>query len=229
MRAFVAGPRTVAKLRRAKGDRETRLGDSVLENGVVGPWQGWTVVQNNNLPWSATLTMATNPTDGDTVTISGVTFEFRATLTDAAAGNVAVLRHGSTVGTSRANLAAAINDSGTAGTTYTQLTPKQNFIIRRKRKITATSAEAMAFTGYGDIAVSETLTAAGNVWSAQEEQSVFMIRGAIDLVLQFMDLEVEKKEKGFADLPKGIIGIGTETFDDGASMMVRLRQDVSGF
>jgi len=229
MRAAVFGPRTVAKLRRAKSDRESRLGDSVLENGVVGPWQGWTVVQNNNLPWSATLTIATNPTDGDTVTISGVVFEFQDDLTDVTTGNVGVLRHGSTVGTSRANLAAAINDSGTAGTNYTQLSAKQNFIIRRKRNITATSAEAMAFTGYGDISVSETLTAPADVWSAQEEQSVFMVRGAIDLVMQFMDLKVGDKEKGFADLPKGIIGLGTEVFDDGASMMVRLRQDVSGF
>ena len=229
MRAAVFGPRTVAKLRRAKSDRETRLGDSVLANGVVGPWQGWTVVQNNNLPWSATLTIDTNPTNGDTVTISGVVFEFQDNLANVAAGNVGVLRDGSTVGTSRANLAAAINDSGTAGTNYVQLSAKNSFIIRRKRNVAATSAEAMAFTGFGDIAVSETFTAATNVWSAQEEQAVFMVRGSIDLVLQFMDLKVGDKEKGFADLPKGIIGVGTEVFDDGASMMVRLRQDVSGF
>jgi len=229
MRAAVLGPRTVAKLRRAKGERETRLGDSVLENGVVGPWQGWNIVQNNNLPWSATLTIDTNPTDGDTVTISGVVFEFQDDLTDVTAGNVGVLRDGSTVATSRAALAAAINDSGTAGTTYTQLTAKQNFLIRRKRNLAAASAQGMLFTGFGDIAVSETFTASTNVWSAQEEQSVFMIRGAIDLVVQFMDLKVADKEKGFADLTKGIIGVGAETFDDGATLMVRLRQDVSGF
>jgi len=229
MRAAVLGPRTVAKLRRAKSERETKMGDSVLANGVVGPWQGWNIVQNNNLPWSATLTMDTNPTDGDTVTIAGVTFEFRATLGDAAAGNVAVLRHGSTVATSRANLAAAINNTATAGTTYVQLGAMDNLMIRRNRNITAASAQDMLFTGFGDIAVSETLTAATNVWSAQEQQSVFMIRGSIDLVLQFMDLDISKKEKGFADLVKGVIGVGAETFSDGAVWMVRLRQDVSNF
>lgn len=229
MRAAVFGPRTVAKLRRAKSERETSIGDSVLANGVVGPWQGWNVVQNNNLPWSATLTIDTNPTNGDTVTISGVVFEFHDTLGSVAAGHVGVLRHGSTVATSRANLAAAINDTGTAGTTYTQLTAKQNFLIRRKRNIAATSAEGMLFTGYGDISVSETFTAATNVWSAQVQKSVFMIRGAIDLVLQFMALEVGDKEKGFADLPKGMIGVGAETFDDGAVLMVQMEQDASGF
>jgi len=229
MRAAVLGPRTVAKLRRAKSERETKMGDSVLANGVVGPWQGWNIVQNNNLPWSATLTMDTNPTDGDTVTIAGVTFEFRATLGDAAAGNVAVLRHGSTVATSRANLAAAINNTATAGTTYVQLGAMDNLMIRRNRNITAASAQDMLFTGFGDIAVSETFTAATNIWSAQEQQSVFMIRGSIDLVLQFMDLDISKKEKGFADLVKGVIGVGAETFSDGAVWMVRLRQDVSNF
>ena len=229
MRSIVFGPRTVAKLRRAKSDRESRLGDSVLENGVVGPWQGWTVVQNNNLPWSGKLNMATNPSDGDTVTISGVTFEFQDDLADVAAGNVGVLRHSATVGTSRAALVACLADSGTAGTTYTQMTARQNFIIRRKRRIAATNAAAMVFTGYGDVSVSETLTATADGWSNLEQKSAFMVRGSIDLVLQFMDLKVGDKEKGFADLPKGIIGVGAEMFDDGKDLTVLLTQDASNF
>jgi hypothetical protein len=229
MRSIVLGPRTVAKLRRAKSDRESRLGDSVLENGIVGPWQGWTVVQNNNLPWSAKLNMATNPSDGDTVTISGVTFEFQDDLDDVAAGNVGILRHSATVATSRGNLVACLDDSGTAGTNYTQMNARQNFIIRRKRCIKATNADAMVFTGYGDISVSETLTAAADGWSNQEQKAGFMIRGSIDLVLQFMDLKVGDKEKGFADLPKGIIGVGAEMFDDGKDLTVLLTQDASNF
>jgi hypothetical protein len=232
MRAAVMGPRTVAKLRRAKSDRESRLGDSVLSNGVVGPWQGWTVVQNNNLPWSATLGLATNPSDGDTVTIAGVTFEWQDDLADVTAGNVGVLRHSSAVDTSRANLVACINDSGTAGTNYVQMGAKENFIIRRKRNITATndnSGDVMTLAGYGDIAVSDGLTDTTDAWTSQRQTSVFMIRGSIDMVLQFVDLKVADKEKGFADLPKGIIGVGTKTFDDGAVLMVKMTQDVSGF
>lgn len=227
MRAAVFGPRTVAKLRRAKSDRETRLGDSVLENGVVGPWQGWTVVQNNNLPYSAVLTMATQPTEGDTVVIAGVTFTFKATPVNA--GDVDL---GNDVDTSRANLAAAINDSGTAGTTYIQLSKDGNLVIRRKRNITATNdndADTLTITGYGDISVSETFTNAANVWGSETVGSVFMIRGAIDLVLQLMDLEMVRKEKGFADLVKGLIGVGAKVFDDGARLMVYMQQDASGF
>jgi hypothetical protein len=232
MRAAVLGPRTVARLRRAKSDRESGLGDSVLANGVVGPWQGWTVVQSNNLPYSATLELATNPTDGDTVTIAGVTFEWQDDLDDVTPGNVGVLRDTSNVDVSRANLVACINDSGTAGTNYVQMDAKSNFIIRRKRRITATndnSNDEMTIAGFGDISVSDDLTDTTDTWADQRQESVFMIRGAIDMVLQFMDLKVADKEKGFADLPKGIIGVGTKTFSDGALLMVNLTQDVSSF
>lgn len=228
MRAIVMGPRTVAKLRRAKSDRESRLGDSVLENGVVGPWQGWTVVQNNNLPWSATLTLSVNPTAGDYIIISGVYFEFQSDLNSTTAGRVGVLI-GVDAAATRANLVAALADSGTAGTNYTQLDIRQNFIIRRKRYVRATTASGMAFTGYGDISVSSSFTSGSNLWSAQRQKSVFMVRGAIDMVLQFVDLKVGDKEKGFADLPKGIVGVGTKTFYDGADLMVQLVQDASDF
>jgi len=223
MRAMVLGPRTVAKLRRAKSDRETRLGDVTLANGVVGPWQGWTVVQNNNLPWSATLTIDTKPIDGDTVVISGVTFEFKDTI--ATAGQVYI---GAGVANSRANLKLAV-EGGTVGTAYIALGLRDQFLLYRKRNIGCSSAEAMAFTGFGDISVSETFTADTNVFTAIVQQSVFMIRGAIDMVLQFMDLEVGSKEKGFAKLPKGIIGVGTQMFDDGKVLAVNMTQDASNF
>lgn len=225
MRAAVFGPRTVAKLRRTKSDRETRLGDATLANGVVGPWQGWTVVQNNNLPWSATLTIATQPTDGDTVVIAGVTFTFKTTL-GSTAGNVLI---GADAAAARANLKLAVEGGSGAGTNYVELADRDVYLIRRKRAVTCTSAEAMAFAGFGDISVSETLTAAADVWSAQYQTSSFMIRGAIDLVIQMMALEVGSKEKGFADLPKGMIGVGTKTFSDGAVMMVKMTQDASNF
>lgn len=225
LRAYVAGPKTVARLRRAKSDRETRLGDSVLANGVVGPWQGWTVVQNNNLPWAAALNVATQPTDGDTVVIAGVTFTFKTTL-GSTAGNVLI---GANAAAARANLKLAVEKGSGAGTNYVELSARDRFLISRKRNISCTSAESMVFAGFGDISTSETLTASADIWSVEIQQAVFMMRGSIDLVVQFMDLEVGPKEKGFADLTKGIIGIGAKTFSDGAVAMVRLPVDASGF
>ncbi len=223
MRALVLGPQTVAKLRRAKSDRETKLGDSVLENGVVGPWQGWTVVQNNNLPWSATLKIDAQPTEGDTVTISGVVFTFKATPVNPGDVDIAA------AATARANLEAAVEGGAGAGTAYIELSARDKFILRRKRNVTATTAETMVFSGYGDIAVSETLTDATNVWASQQQKAIFMQRGAIDLVMQFMDLKIGDKEKGFADLPKGIIGLDSKMFSDGQDLAVELVQDASAF
>lgn len=224
MRAMVLGPRTVAKLRRAKSDRESRLGDSTLQNGVVGPWQGWTVVQNNNLPWSATLGIATKPTDGDTVVISGVTFTFKTTI--ATAGHVFI---GANVAASRANLKLAV-EGGTVGTSYIALGLRDQFLLYRKRNLSFDGSSAsMVLSGFGDISVSETFTDTTDAWSSQQQESVFMIRGAIDMVLQFMELEVGDKEKGFAKLPKGVIGVGTQMFDDGKVMAVNMTQDASNF
>lgn len=230
MKVAVLGPNSISKIRRNKAERETALGDSVMANGVVGPWYGWTFVQNNNLPWSATLTIATQPTDGDTVTIAGVTFTFKTTL-GTTPGNVLI---GASATTARANLKAAVEGNSGAGSTYVDLTGTdaalmKNFILRRKRAVKCTSDQAMAFTGYGDIAVSETLTAAADVWSAQQQSSIFMIRGAIDLVTQFVDIEATKKEKGFATLTKGIIGIGTKMFIDGQVSSVKMTLDASNF
>lgn len=37
---------------REKSHHEKLIDDSVLAYGVIGPRIGWTVVENNNLPWS---------------------------------------------------------------------------------------------------------------------------------------------------------------------------------
>lgn len=229
----VFGPRTVAMLRRAKAERETGLGDQVLANGVVGPWKGWTIVQNNNLPWSASLGMATNPTAGDDITIMGRRIEFVSSLsglTSTVAGPHAHVLIGANAAATVTNLVALINQTAGAGTTYVDFDIVSKFILKNKRRITATNnTTSVALAGFGDITVLENLTAAADVWSNVRQDSVFMIRGAIDLVMQFMELEIGSKEKGFADLPKGIIGVGARMFADGALMSVRVPQDVNGW
>jgi hypothetical protein len=218
-RYSVFGPKTVAMLRTAKAERETGLGDSTLSNGIVGPWKGYTVVENNNLPWSAELGLATNPTAEDTIDILGVEIEFVASLTGADPGSVLI---GNAAADTRANLKALIEGGAGAGTTYTEFTNFQNFLIRRKRNITCTTAADMVFKGYGDIVVKDDLTAGADGFKNQRQEAIFMVSGAIDLVMQFMDLQITDKEKGFADLAKGLIGVGTKMFQDGSLMSVRV-------
>jgi len=230
-RVAVLGPRTVALLRKARSQRETPLGDQVSSNGVIGPWKGWTIVQNNNLPWTATLAMATQPTAGDDWTIMGRKIEFVASLSgltvSAESSTKAYVLRGADAAAAQANFVALINGAAGSGTTYVDFDLVSAFMIRNKRKITAVSNSTnVILSGFGDIVVKENMTAAGNVVSVQRQDSCFMMRGAIDLVMQFMELEIGSKEKGFADLPKGIIGVGAKAFQDGALGMVRVPQNV---
>jgi len=234
-RIAVFGPHTIATMRKAKQQRESVLGDSVLANGVVGPWSGYTVIQSNNLPWSATLTLSVNPTTTDKFYIAGVGFQFIADLANTASGFIGVLI-GNDAAASRVNLKKAVDaDAASKGTLWKENTSStaahNRFTLTEKRKITCTTAEAMAFTGFGDIVVSEAFTSASNVWSAQEQLAFMGNKGAIDLVLQIMEIDVKKlgKEKGFADLVKSLVGHGSYMFDDGARVSVKVRTDASAW
>lgn len=232
-RVAVFGPHAISAIRKLKTQRETPLGDSIMQNGVVGPWNGWTIVQNNNLPYTAVLNLATNPTDGDTIKIAGVTYTFVATLTGVA-GQIHIA---STVDITRANLAEAINDPYTTeaeatDTGYVKLGIEDAFILAEKRHIRATndnSANTLTITGYGDIVVSETLTDTTDGWSDQRQDAFMGVRGAIDMVVQIdpSDIRIIEKEKGFADLVKALLGMGAKMFDDGARASVNLQIDAS--
>jgi len=234
-RIAVFGPHMIATMRKVKAQRESSLGDSTLLNGVIGPWNGYTVIQSNNLPYTATLHMATEPTATNTVTIAGVVFEFVDDIDDAASStsNIVVL-NGAAVANSRANLKSAVEgDADTKGTTWKEATGSvsayNRFVLNEKRNLAITSAEDMVLTGYGDIVVSETLADAADVWSGQEQQAIMGNRGMIDLVLQIKKIETIQKEKGFATLVKSLVGLGTKMFDDGARVAVRVRVDASAW
>jgi len=223
-RVAVVGPHTVGILRETKSGRETGLGDLVLANGVIGPWQGWTIVQNNNLPWTATLTIAATPTDGDTVVVAGVTFTLKDTL-GSTAGQVHI--NGSAAN-ARTNLLLALT-GGSTGTEYIQISDENRFILN-KRAIAGTSAEAMALTGNGDIVVSETFNSGSNLFSAQVHHSWFGLRGATDLAIQMPTmLETTRVEKRFGDRIKGLEGWGVKTFADGARALIDVQINASAW
>jgi len=234
-RIAVFGPHMIATMRKVKAQRESSLGDSTLLNGVIGPWNGYTVIQSNNLPYSATLGLAKKPTATNTVTIAGVTFEFVADIDNpaSATSNIVVLI-GNAAANSRANLKAAIEgDAASKGTTWKEATGSvsayNRFVLNEKRNIAITSDAAMALTGYGDIVVSSALTDGTDGWSAQEQQAIMGNRGMIDLVLQIKEIETIQKEKGFATLVKSLVGLGTKMFDDGARVAVRVRVNASAW
>jgi len=231
-RTAVVGSHFMRWLKLQQAGRDTVFGDGVNTRGIVTNLFGWDIIESNNLPYSAVLGLATNPSDGDTVTIAGVTFTFRATL-GSTAGSVHIA---STVDITRANFAEFLNNLASSeaeatDTGYVALADEDVFLLRDKRRIVATndnSADTLTITGYGDIVVSETLTDATDAWGSQLQKSLLCVRGCIDQVVQMPPkIEVGREPKQFADIIKSLLGYGVKTFADGAREMVYVKINAS--
>jgi hypothetical protein len=228
-RIAIVGTHMLETMQLADAGRQTSLADTVSANGVVGPWLNWTIVYNNNLPFTAVLSLATQPTNGDTITIAGVTITLDATLAATAWADIRT-----NVDTTRTFIRDLINYNngtggtvaGTVGTDFTDVSTEDRFLWQKRGLLAVDSAGAdtLTVTGYGDIVVSETLTDATDTWTSARQDSLFLIKGATDLVVQIPPkVEVVRVEKQFADRVKSMVGYGKKTFADGARKMVRVK------
>lgn len=230
-RTAVVGGHFLGQLKLQQAARATVFGDGVNTRGVVANIFGWDILYSNNLPWSATLTIDTQPTDGDTFTIAGVVFTFKTTQ-GTTAGNINICASAATtldnVVTTFADLATTVAEATDAG--YQAISDENIFLLRDKRRITATEATSttISFAGYGDVVVSETFAAATNVFSAQRQDSLFAVKGCVDIIVQIPPkIEVARDPDQFADIIKSLLGYGKKTYADGAREMVRVKIDAS--
>lgn len=226
----VLSPDVINILRERLAGKDSNLGDKVGENGLVGRYWGFDIIESTSLPWSGELALATQPTDGDTVVFNGVTFTFKTTL-GTTAGNVLI---GANANAARTNLAKALNNTNNAAASaidsdsvYVEVTAANRDLLHG---ITATNDASnsvdITFEGQGAVTVSETLTAAADVWTAalQVENQFFGIKGAPEAVVS---IEVTTDQKPVPDK----IGdnwliytlYGLKTFNDQAAMLCRVR------
>ena len=232
-RFSLVGPRMLEVVRRYIGGKETAFGDIVGANGKIMNRFGFELFYSNNLYYTATLAMATAPTLANTVTINGAVMEFVADAdvvsNDAYLG---VLR-GGTVDTDRAALVSCINDSGTRGTTYSD-PDAENDAARWKLTLAGVVAtndndnDEMTIVAYGDIVVSETLTNASDIWSAETSEPMFGLKGATDLVVQKApNVEFRMAEKRLGRYVYPWMLYGYKTFTDMDDALVRVKIDAS--
>src|SRR3990167_1010362 len=66
-RTAVVGSHFMRWLKLQQAGRDTVFGDGVNTRGVVTNLFGWDIIESNNLPFTAVLTMATDPSNGDQV------------------------------------------------------------------------------------------------------------------------------------------------------------------
>jgi hypothetical protein len=196
------------------------MAGNALKNGYSGPVLGYSLYISNNLKANATLTVGTQAINNDTVTVAGVTFTFKTTLT-ATAGEVLI---GASATTSRQNLMNAVNGGAGAGSTYVALsTADRNKVTAARISCTEVST-TLVFTGFGRFAVAETLTAGGDVWSNKYINCFCGKTGSIELVLQQeveTTLRQEPKQKTTNVLVDALYGI--KTFSDGASNFMNVK------
>jgi hypothetical protein len=230
-RVAVVGSHFMRWLKLQQAGRDTVFGDGVNTRGVVTNLFGWDIIESNNLPYSAVMTIATQPTDGDTFTIAGVTFTFKTTQ-GSGAGAINICSDAAhtldNVVASLNALATTVAEATDAG--FNALGAEDVFLLRDKRRIVATelTATTLSVTGYGDIVVSETFTSGNNFWSSQLQKSLFAVRGCVDQVVQMPPkVEVAREPKQFADLIKSLLGYGVKTYADGAREMVYVKIDAS--
>jgi hypothetical protein len=169
--------------------------------------------------------MATQPTDGDTVTINGVVFTFKTTL-GSTAGNVLI---GGSADAARANLAALINAPSTTTANGVALSAGDQLVITDVLRLAATndnSANTMEIvgTGSGAMTVSETFTDVTDAWSRNCIHAYFGKKGAIDLVVQDMkevDMRQTADRRGTNVFSSYLAGI--KTFNDGSKKFLNVK------
>lgn len=200
------------------------LAGSVYANGYAGDVAGAQLYVSENLTGTAVLGLATQPTDGDTVTINGVTFTFKTVL-GTTAGNVLI---GGSADAARANLAALINTPGTTTANGVALSSANQILLTDTYKITAVNdnaADTMTITGTGSgaMTLSKSLTAGSDGWSKNCIHAYFGKKGAIDMVVQDMK-EVDMREtadrRGTNVFSSYLAGI--KTFTDGSKKFLNV-------
>lgn len=212
------------------GGRESVLGDSTSLNGDVGKYAGFRLRKTNSLSWTGVLSMATQPTDGDTVVIRGVTFTFKTTL-GSTAGNVLI---GGSADAARVNLTALINTPGTTTAQGVALSAANQALLKNFTATDSPSGDTMTVvaTGVSYISVSETFTDLTDTWTEalQIQHNLFGREGAIDLVIQKQPNMVLKDRDGY--LGKDVVSwtvYGKKTFAQGADELVDVKIKSANF
>lgn len=192
--------------------------NALFQNGYVNEQVASAEVYvSENLTAEAVLGLATAPTDGDTVTVNGVVFTFKATPVLPGAVDIG------TADVSRANLEAAINGRDGAGTAYIELSAADRRAITKTYRITATNdntANTLTIVGIGAgrLTLSETLTDGTDAWTKNFIHAYFGKKGAIDVVVQKetkMEMLQEPKQPGSKNISSTVI-YGKKVFYDGA-------------
>ena len=192
------------------------LAGSVFKNGYTDVVSNAEMYVSENLMGESVYTLGATPTDGDTITIGGVTLTLRTTLGSTAG---AVLISGSAAN-SLTNLAALINTPGTTTTFGVALAAADQTNFTQTLKLVATAATTtltVRGTGSGRLILASTFTNTNNTLTKNFIHAYFGKKGAIDLVVQAIkevDMRKTTDRRGTNVFTSYLAGL--KTFLDGS-------------
>lgn len=180
--------------------RFAQVGDPVLVTGPATLYGG--------VAAQATLSMATKPTDGDTVTVGSIEYTFLDSFVDAV-NNVFT---GADLAASQANLVAAINATGgTPGTThYTSQVANPDASVAAFSGNDMVATALLAGTAGNSLASEETFTDVTDAWDAAtfgttlagEDSSELSVDGWVSAE-DVVSVRVSNASAGAVDPPSG--------------------------
>lgn len=183
---MVCNPTVIAKMSQAGSVNGFKLADDILMKGIsqlYGEFDGFKIYESNDLPTTVTLSIATIPTAGDTITVHGVTMTAAASGAASAAGEFSI---GANAAAAVVNIVLLLNGTGTPGaSTYI------DFSAENRRKLqaagltaTATSAVITTIASTGAIRGSDTLTDLTDGFGTETTSVLFGRVGAISCARQ---------------------------------------------
>lgn len=171
------------------------MADAMLRNQWMGKASQFNVFVSNNLKSTVNLTVDTQPTNGDTFTIYGVTW---TCVTDGTAANPGEINIGANVADFQAIFKTAINGTTPPSASDYIDVSVENRRTYQNRQVTAGTfgGNVSAITAYGKIGGSETFTAATNVFGTETSNMLFGRMGAISLAMQiYPELAVREEPR----------------------------------
>lgn len=215
-------PNFASLLRQGNWLTNTEAGVDVNIKGYLGRCSGMNIYQSNLLPSVVNLTMDTQPTANDTLTINGITWTYVAAGTAAAAGEIALT--GSLAG-DQANLINAIMGTGTAGAaTYIDVSAANRTALENLDIYVGTFASNVAkITASSTLTVSETFTAVTNIFGTVGKLAFAIKKGAINIAYQLNKMKVTEATQGFRSNILGEMVAGRKVFATDAKKIATTR------
>lgn len=212
----VVDPYTLQTIGQGAIGNTFQVADEVYKRGYKGSFCNTMLYTSANLTGTATLNLATNPNAGDTVTINGVVFTFRAV--PAVAGEVDI---GASAAATLTLLVAAVNNTNGyaagagAAATYFEVSKANRAKLAGISAVeSGTTLVLTSLRGYRP--VSNGLTAVADKWGAFSVKTIVMQKKAIDMVLQKSINLAIREGTGLAYKYTTWAKFGVKTFTQGA-------------